>query len=452
MITFLMDKFAEMADAPAMIYRGQVVTYRWLADRVRRWEEQMRAAGLKAGEVVAMVGDYSPETVSLLLALVNQANIIVPLTSTTSAYAGQQLALSQAEWIITAQPQAGGESFQRLAGEVSQPLLRALKEAGEPGLIVFSSGSTGEPKAILHNFLHLLEKYKKPRRAQRILVFLLLDHLGGINTALHTLANGGTMVTVQERSPEEICRLIETYQVEVLPTTPTFLNLLLLSEAYRRFDLSSLRLITYGTEVMLASTLQRIRTILPDVELQQTYGLSELGVLRSKSRASDSLWVKIGGEEFETRVIEGDLYVRAQSAMLGYLNAPSPFTEDGWMFTGDKVEQDGEWIRILGRKSEVINVGGQKVFPAQVESVLLMMPGVEQVFVSGVENPITGQMVMAQVRLCSAEALQDFRRRMRQFCQGRLEAYMIPQKVVLVDGNLYNRRFKKMRLEAAQNG
>ena len=97
----------------------------------------------------------------------------------------------------------------------------------------------------------------------------------------------------------------------------------------------------------------------------QTYGLSELGILRSKSKGPDSLWVKVGGEGFETRVIEGLLEVKAKSAMLGYLNAPSPFTEDGWFKTGDSVLTDGEFIKILGRESEIINVGGEKVYPME---------------------------------------------------------------------------------------
>src|SRR5262249_26068197 len=156
----------------------------------------------------------------------------------------------------------------------------------------------------------------------------------------------------------------------------TFLNLLLLSEAYRCHDLSSLKLITYGTEVMPAPTLERLAAILPGVRLKQTYGLTELGILRSKSRDSGSTWVKVGGEGLETRAADGPLWVRAATAMLGYLNAPSPFDEDGWLDTGDRVEVDGDYVRILGRDSERITVGGEKVYPAEVEDVLLDMENV----------------------------------------------------------------------------
>jgi acyl-CoA synthetase (AMP-forming)/AMP-acid ligase II len=233
--------------------------------------------------------------------------------------------------------------------------------------------------------------------------------------------------------------------VEVLPTTPTFLHLLLLSEEWRRHDLSSLRLITYGTEVMPETTLRRIREALPGVDLQQTYGLSELGILRSKSRAADSLWVRIGGEGFETRVRDGLLEVRARSAMLGYLNAPSPFTEDGWFRTGDAVEVDGEYLRILGRRSEMINVGGEKVFPAEVETVLETMPGVEEASVTGEPSAITGQMVVARVRLSTGEGLAEFRARMRNHCRGLVAPFKVPQKVILAEKPMYGDRYKKIR-------
>jgi len=123
----------------------------------------------------------------------------------------------------------------------------------------------------------------------------LFDHIGGVNTLLYTLSNAGCVVTVQVRSPDAVCATIEKHKVEVLPTSPTFINLLLLSEGYSRHDLSSLRLVTYGTEVMHESTLRRFHGLFPSIRLQQTYGLSEIGILRSKSKSSDSLWVKIGG-------------------------------------------------------------------------------------------------------------------------------------------------------------
>ncbi len=105
--------------------------------------------------------------------------------------------------------------------------------------------------------------------------------------------------------------------------------------------------------------------------------------------------MRVGGEGYETKIVDGRLWIRAKSAMLGYLNAPSPFDADGFFDTGDLVEVDGEWLRILGRKSEIINVGGNKVFPMEVENALLELDNVEDVAVRGEPNPLTGQVVVA---------------------------------------------------------
>ncbi|MBF0200238.1 MAG: long-chain fatty acid--CoA ligase, partial [Desulfamplus sp.] len=181
----------------------------------------------------------------------------------------------------------------------------------------------------------------------------------------------------------------------------------------------------------------------------QTYGLSEIGIVSSKSKAPDSLWVKIGGQGISYRIRDNILEIKTPSAMLGYLNAPSPFTEDGWFDTGDQVEVDGEYLRILGRKSEIINVGGEKVWPAEVENVLLSMPGVEDVAVTGRPNPITGQMVQARVKLRKSESLSDFRKRMRRYCREKLPPYKIPQQVILDSQGFHGGRFKKIRLSTA---
>ena len=291
----------------------------------------------------------------------------------------------------------------------------------------------------------LLEKFKTRRFAQRSISFLLYDHIGGVNTMLHILSNGGVLITVQERSADVVLAAIEKYRAELLPTSPTFINLILLSEAYKRHDLSSLKTVTYGTEPMPESTLRRFHEFFPEIKLQQTYGLSEVGILRSKSRGSDTLWVKIGGEGYETRVVDNILQIRAQSAMLGYLNAPSPFTEDGWFNTGDEVEVDGEYMRILGRRSELINVGGEKVYPAEVESVIQAIPNVEEVSVYGEKNPITGSMVCAMIKLQQSEDEQQAKLRIKQACAANLPRYKVPVRITFTQVEQHSERFKKMR-------
>lgn len=445
-IDFLLEQFARHGDSPAIIWRSAPYSYGQLANATRQWLDRMAGDGIVPGTVVALEADFSPNAIALLLALIERGCVVVPLTESVNANKSSFRATVEAEAVI----QIGFDdrpAIRSTGAKCEHPLIRHLKLNGHPGLVLFSSGSTGKHKAALHDFVPLLEKFHTPRPTRRMLTFLLFDHIGGINTLFHNLSNAGCVVTVEERSPDAVCALIEKFGVEVLPTSPTFLNLLLVSRAFERYDLSSLQLVTYGTEVMPESTLRHFRMCFPALTLQQTYGLSEVGILRSKSRSSDSLWVKIGGEGFTTRVVDGMLEINARSSMLGYLNAPSPFTDDGWFKTGDAVDVDGEYIRILGRKSEIINIGGEKVFPVEVESMIQSMDGVDDVAVVGEPSALTGQMLVARVKLNSGETLPEFRKRLRIFCKGQVANYKIPQKIIVVDHALHGGRFKKTRGE-----
>jgi acyl-CoA synthetase (AMP-forming)/AMP-acid ligase II len=173
--------------------------------------------------------------------------------------------------------------------------------------------------------------------------------------------------------------------------------------------------------------------------------MSELGVLRSRSRDSQSLWIKFTGEGFQIKIVDGILWVKAKTAMMGYLNAPDLFDEEGWLNTQDAVEVDGEYLRILGRATELINVGGQKVYPAEVENFLLQLDNVEDVAVFGKPHPMMGQIVAARFNLKQPETLDVFKRRMMEFCRERLANYQIPRVIEFADAAQFGARFKKMR-------
>ncbi len=442
---WLLGRMSEWQERDAVVGMGVQTTYEELLDGVSSWRERLTEWGITSpGRVVAFSGDYSAASVSLLLTLLDRSCVMMPFASSDESQLSAFLKIAEAEFLIESDDPASPR-VRRLSSEPVNELILQLAEHEHPGLVLFTSGSTGEPKAVLHDLDRLLEKFRQRRQTSRMLSFLLLDHIGGVNTLFYALANGGTAIITRDRQPETVCATIEHCGVEILPTTPTFLNLLLLSGEHRRHDLSSLRLITYGTEVMPAHTLARIRDAFPNVRLQQTYGLSEIGILRSKSREDGSLWVKVGGEGFETQVRDGVLWIRAHSSMAGYLNAPSPFDEEGWLNTEDAVEEDGEWLRFLGRTTDIINVGGQKVYPAAVESVLLGMENVEDVTVRGERNPLTGEYVVARFNLLRTEAPAELKARVWRHCKGRLEPFMIPVKVEIVDEAQFNVRFKHLR-------
>lgn len=430
--------------APALHWRGTTLGYAGLLDRITAVTADADRHRIVLGSLVAVVGDFSPNALAWLLVLARRGAIMVPLARATPQLHERCLRIAETGFVIT----IGGDDRYRIAAtgvDARNPLTRGLQRRGDGGLVLFSSGSSAEPKAVLHALGPLLQKFRRPRRRLRTVAFLLFDHIGGFNTLLYTLANGACLVVPRDLGVAAVCDAIEAGRAELLPTTPSFLNLLLAAEAAQQRDLGSLRVISYGTEPMPEATLRRLRAAFPQVQLQQTYGLSEVGVMRSRSAADDSLLVRIGGEDYQTRVVDGRLQVKARSAMLGYLNAPTPFDADGWLDTGDRVEQVGDYYRILGRESDTINVGGQKVHPQPIEQLILELPEVIDVAVSGEPHPLLGQTLVARVQLTHEVPRLQLKRRVTRHCRGRLLPYMIPSRVEAVAGPLFGPRGKKAR-------
>ncbi len=444
MIDSFLARLREHPEAHAIAWKDKVARYDALSARIEASSARLAAEGVQAGDVIGLRGNYSPETVSLLLALARRGAIVVPISPAAFVESEDLFSIAQPAQVIDVDEQ-DGVTFVRREGRADHAHYQTLRTRGAPGLVLFSSGSTGKPKGIVHDLSRMLEKFEVRRPTLRTLTFLLFDHIGGLNTLFHTLSNGGLVVVAPDQSADAVATSIAQHQVELLPTSPTFLNLALLSGAFERRDLSSLKLITYGTEPMPESTLTRLAAALPAVKLQQTYGLSELGILRSQSPDRASLWVRLGGEGFEVKVVDGTLRIRARTAMLGYLNAPSPFDAEGWLDTGDEVEQDGELFLIKGRQSERINVGGQKVHPAEVESVIALLDNVRDVTVRPEPHPILGQVVAARINLQSPEEPAAFRKRLRAFCAERLASFKVPVKIELVDADQFSARMKRVR-------
>jgi long-chain acyl-CoA synthetase len=441
---WLIERLREQGQTPGLVWQDVTWSYADLLDAVLSAAERLDSEDVTPGTVLAIRGDYSPGVVALLLAGVVNRNIMVPIASAAAARQARMLEVAQANLLATFD-EDDNWNIVSCGHNLDQPLLRQLADTNDAGLILFSSGSTGESKASVLSLDRLLDKFRTKRTGFRTLVFLLLDHIGGINTLFHTLCNGGTIVTAAQRDPEAVAAAIAAHRVQLLPTTPTFLNMLLISEAPSRHDLSSLEIITYGTEPMPQATLAAVAAALPSVRMKQTYGLSELGILPTKSRDSKSVWLKLGADGFEHKIVDGILWIRSSSAMLGYLNAPAPFDAEGWFNTQDLVETDGEYVRILGRRSELINVGGEKVHPTEIENVLLQLENVRDVTVSGRPNPVVGTVVAVRITPVHEENPEKFKGRIRRFCRERLEPFKIPAVIEITGGDHHGARFKKSR-------
>jgi acyl-CoA synthetase (AMP-forming)/AMP-acid ligase II len=441
----LLESLERRREHTALNQAGRDRTIAELLDRAGEWVAYLRAAGIGPGTVCAATGEFSFNTSAFLIATLMLRCTVVPL-ATGSGENSQLLGLAAADVVVDLDRDAFNHQAVTVAKYDSR-LLRDFLKTGQPGIIAFTSGSAGEPKGVLHNFDRMLKNIGRyDRKGYRSLVFLRFNHLGGINTLLSVLAStGGVVIFPEQRTAEDVAALVERARVELLPVTPTFLALLLASRCYERHDMSSLKLISYGAEPMPQTVLNRMNQLFPQVRFHQTYGTSELCLPRTQSRSSDSLWVKLGGDGFEIRVIDGLLHIRSEFAMLGYLNAPNPLGSDGWMATGDRVEQDGEWLRFLGRDSDVINVGGEKVTPLEIESVLIGAENIRDVRVYGEKDAVFGARVVADVQLLTDEDPTDLRRRLRRICLEKLARYKVPVRFNIATSPFYSQRFKKVR-------
>jgi len=429
----LMEKLVEIwkgVDYPFLIHKSKELRFSEISNQY-----PIDLSGVRKGDVVAIIGDFNSDTILKLIRLVDIGAIIVPLTIETSSEHHYFFEAALVDVVIDE------VSVKRRVHFLKNELIDNLRSLGHAGLVLFSTGSTGRPKAILHDLSLFLKRFETPRPALRTISFLLFDHIGGINTLFHTLFNKGVVVAPESRTVDSVLETCSRFNVEVLPTTPTFLRMMLISGAVPKNVPSCLKVITYGTERMDQPTLDDLCQLLPKVDFRQTFGMSELGIVRVKSEARDSLYMKIGGEGLETKVVNGILQIRSSSRMLGYLNAPSPFDMKGWYDTKDVVDIKGNYYKVTGRSNDVINVGGLKFMASEVENVALAYPNIALVKAVPKHNPITGQHVELYVQPISEGGVD--KKSLMEFLKGKLQPHMVPKRIKVENvevGHRYKRR------------
>ena len=444
-MSWLIDNFKNFNSKSAIIDNDKIYTYKQLYNKIQQFLDDFQDK-LKEGEVVALLGDYSFENIALFFALYLNKNIIVPITSTKKEEINSKISEANCDKIVKIKNNK--LKIKITNNPTKHQLIKKLQNSNNGGLILFSSGSTGKPKAMIHNLDNLIDSYKnKKEKNINMLLFLMFDHIGGINTLLNILSIGATAIIPNRRNPYDICKIIEKYQIKVLPASPTFLNLLLMSDAYKKYNLNSIRMITYGTEVMTESLLKRLKQIFPKVKFLQTFGTSETGIANTYSKSSDSIFIKIDDPNLEYKIVNKELWLKSKTQIIGYLNAPMDnFTKDGWFKTGDLVEvAEDNYLKIVGRNKEIINVGGEKVLPIEIESTILEIKEVVDVIVYGEKNAIIGQSVVANVVIQQGIDKNKIKKVIRKYCSQKLDNYKIPSKINIVDNIDFGDRFKKIR-------
>jgi acyl-coenzyme A synthetase/AMP-(fatty) acid ligase len=439
---WLQQRFVAAGENPALIGAWGECSYGRLAALVDEAARALTGLRLPGPAAVAVVGGHGPAATAWLLALEAAGHFAVPLAGNPAEHPAR-LAQVNAQWVVTAEGFAWN-LLPRIDEASAHPLFATLRERKAAGLVLFSSGTSGAPKAMVQDLSALLATYAERRpNGLPVLALLGFDHIGGLNTLFGTLAAGSPLVVPASRAPAEVAAAVERHRVAVLPASPTFLGLLLAADVSA--SLASLRVITYGTEPMPESLLTRLKAAFPRVRFIQTFGTSETGITHTVSPEAGSTFFRFDDERVAWKVVDDELWLRSATQIVGYLNASNErFTPDGWFRTGDKVEQgpDGT-LRILGRTGEMINVGGEKLMPAEVESVVLAVPGVADCRVRGEAHPLTGQTVAVDVVSFTTDQ-EALRAAIRIACRERLARHKIPTRVTFVS-SVSGERMKKAR-------
>ena len=317
-------------------------------------------------------------------------------------------------------------------------------------VVLQTSGTTGMPKLVRHTFAALTGRIRQPRvpseRARWLLTYEPASY-AGLQVVLTALLSGDELVAVSDRSIGALTAAALSSGPTHISGTPTFWRGLLVSAgaAVRQLPLAQ---ITLGGEMVDDPILRRLRAEFPMAGITHIYASTEAGALFA---VKDGLagfprrWLEEGTEGVHLRLTDGVLEVLSPRRMVEYVTAVGTSkTGDGWLTTGDLVAIEGERAYFRGRVDTTISVGGAKVAPEEVEAVLLAVPGVLEARAFPVPNPLTGNLVGAEL-VCGPVDQEVMRRAVLAHAGAMLASYKVPRVVRFVEALTISVSGKKSR-------
>lgn len=307
--------------------------------------------------------------------------------------------------------------------------------------ILTTSGTTNIPKAVIHRREELLNRIHQSRRAASLAWGLMYDpaRFAGLQVVLHAVLNGSPLVLPDRTSPlaQQISQMSRA-GVTALSATPTQWRRLLMAG----IDDIPLEQVTLGGEMVDQATLTAIRNAFPTAVITHIYASTEAGVGFS---------VHDGREGFAANLVDGVKIDVRQGRLFVHCGCPAEYPtssladDAGWIDTGDDVELRNGRYRFLGRSSGVINVGGQKVHPEEVEQVILSAAGVIATRVTGFRNSIVGELVQAELEMKPNAERTSVLAEVRRVCQATLPKYKVPTRFRVVESLAENAAGKIVR-------
>ena len=365
-------------------------------------------------------------------------------------------ALREAEgiplWIVNGE---GDESFeQRLAGSATVALPRL--NADDDALILYTSGTTGEPKGVVLSYRNLAQ-YPRVMGAMGITdastirgCILPMSHIVGPIVCNEVADKGFTLVIFDQINPVTLLEGIQKHRITVFESVPIVFQLLLGVRDLASYDTSSVKIAAMmGTTIPLP-LLRAFQSAQPHIKVIQGYGLTEtspmITLVEPERAASKMGSIGRAVQDVEVKIIDeagkevpvgevGEIITRGPHVMKGYFRKPEATAariHDGWLYTGDvgKVDTDGYYYH-LGRRDDMIITGGLNVYPAEVENLIYTYPGIQETIVFAIPDPKRGHVIGAALVPRSGENIVE--RELLSFLRGNLANFKVPQNIVIRD-------------------
>ena len=468
---------------------GSSLTYEELDSQSAWLAERLAELGLKSGDWLTVYLENTPDVVVVLLAAFRAGIVYVPANLMVQAAELRHILSDSGSVALLADPQRADVVEEATARvklrfvatvdasprpgwiNIGQPgrsteSRPALDLADEhPAFVIYTSGTTGAMKGVVQTHGSVMSWVSSQGERQRgrpgpyaampettppNIDAFPLSHGTGVLSALYAYWVGRPLVMMRKFEPELYLRLAQHHRVDNLFGAPTMFQMLATSDLVEQYDLSSVKIAMCGGAPLAPAVAANFERRL-GVPLIQTYGQSETGPIATWSprdirdgvRKPGSVGKLVPGVELRveneqgealTPGEQGELVARSPNVMKGYIGgaevAGSTVTDDGWVRTGDigYVDRDG-WIYITGRKRELIIVGGFNVYPAELENVLLMHPGVREAAVVGVPEERLGEIPLAYVVAESGVSEQD----LIDWTRAKLAHYKAIRRVKFVD-------------------
>jgi len=308
--------------------------------------------------------------------------------------------------------------------------------SGAFAIHIMTSGTTGTPKIARHALDALLGRISTNSLSQGSwLLTYPPSTFAGIQVLLTAISSGSPIVAYRTQSTIKLAEAICRYSITHVSATPTFWRAALMALHPSRAG-NSLRQITIGGEIVDQSLLDTLRRAFPSARIAHIFASTEAGALFSVKdgyAGFPAAWLSTKIDGVELRIQDGILQVRSPRTMQAYVSGhPSPYTADGWLSAGDLVEVRGDRVYFSGRSDAIVNVGGAKVHPEEVERFILGIEGIADVVVVGVKNALSGAVLKADVVPMPGFEPEALRQKIARVCHSALPAHKIPRIIHMV--------------------